>query len=417
MRASICIISSILFIASASSLFAETGRLESYLEFGRKGSSGLVEEEDLGDEFDYLKYNIKFSQKLKDDASYYVKYQHYKKDFDTLQGLSNNFDYAAVGLEAPLYSNDLYSVRIGPDFEFKDKDYNDAYDLNYDQFKLDFPITFKKEKDWTVRVNGGINSYHYPDAPKDQFKINSKINVTKKFLDERLEVAAFYKLQYIEREKIANRLERTCGGSFEFKLELPFVRTFEAGIEEGMDNTIIYEEREDSYDFRYFNWHLKTKHSFSDRIKTNFKYVNMTRQYADFDHNFGGFIFENNWSCRAFEIKDHTLDLKFTYFHKQFRFPYVSNPYNIHNDNVIPEIEFEKKRDWRFTASPEVRFYNFPARRSKDKNYYIFKLSMEKWLFKESFLVGFDYRYTFKNYRHLPDIIEDLFRIRAEYKF
>lgn len=409
----------ILFITvlMACPVFAQDNLLETYYEFGRKGASGLVDEEDLTDEFYYSKYNVKFSQKLKDNFSYSIKYQYYNKDYDTSENLDNNFHIAGVSLEELLYSKDTFSIKTGPDFEYKEKTYSDARNRNYEQIKFDLPFTFKKEADWTLKVTGGINSYHYPDAPTDQLKLNSKFEVSKKFFNEKLDISAFYKLQHIERQKIANRLERTFGGSFDLKIDSSLMKGFEGGFEEGMDNTIIYEEREDSFDFKYLSWYLKTKHAFFDRLKTTFKYADINRVYADFNHNFNGFLFENGWSLRAIETKESSLDLKFNYLHKQFRYPYVSNPFALHNNTISPEIEFAKKTDWKAYLGSDIKFYDFPAKRTNDKIYYVAKASIDKYLLKGDLAIGFDYRYTFKNFLHKLDITEDLFRFRANYKF
>ena len=414
MRIVILVTCLVLFAFTA---FALENVLDTYYEFGRKSSSGLVDEEDLTDEFYYSKYNIKFSQKISKPFSYYVKYQYYNKDFDTLENLDNNFHSSGIGIDATIYKKDGFSIKIGPDFEFKEKIYNDSPDLNYDQIKIDLPFIFKKEGDWTIKLIGGMNSYHYPDAPKDQLKFNSRIDVTKKFFDEKLEIYSFYKFQYIDREKIADRLERTYGASFDIKVNSQSVKSIGAGIEQGMDNTIIYEEREDSFDFKYFNWYLNIKYELFEKMKGAVKYTDLTRVYADLNHNFDGFMIENNWDTRAYETKDSTFDIKLGYLHKQFRYPYVSSPFAFHNNAISAEGEFTKKNDWRATIDSEVRFWDYPAKRMNDKIYYIEKIGIEKYFLKKDLTLGFDYRYTFKNFLHKLDITEYVFRFHVNYKF
>lgn len=400
-----------------SKVFAAESAVDTYYEFGRRSNQGLVDEEDLSDEFNLSKYNIKFSQKLKKDTSFYIKYQYYNKDYDTLENLDNIFNAVGLGFDAPLYSNGDFSIKTSPDFEFKEKTYQDSKNLDYEQIKFDLPLIFKKESDWVIKILGGINSYHYPDAPKDQLKLNSKLEVSKKLFDDKLDLSAFYKLQWIDREKIADRLERTYGASVALKVDSKFLKDIETGLEQGMDNTIIYEERDDSFDYKYLNWYLKTRHEFFDKLKAIVKYTDLTRNYADFNHNYDGFMLENGWEFRAHETKDSTLDLKLAYMHKQFRYPYVSNPFSFHNNNIFSEVEFTKKDDWRVTVGSDVRFYDYQARSANDKIYYIEKIGIEKYLLKKSLVVGLDYKNTFKNFLHKADIIEDLFRLRVNYKF
>lgn len=405
------------FLLLAHQAFATGGDLNTYFEFGRKGSSGLVEEEDLTDEFNYSKYDIKIAQDLSKQTSYSLRYQYYIKDFDTLQNLDNTFNLVSLGFDQVVYSKDKFSIKIAPDFDFKEKLYKNANTSNYDQIKADLPITFKQENDWWVKLTGGINSYHYPKAPKDQLKLNAKLEVSKDFFDDKLNILAFYKFQYIDRQKLEDRKETTYGASADMKLDQPFIKSIEAGVEKGMDNTIIYEEREDSYDYKFLNWFLKTKHVFGEKIKTSVKYGNMSRVYADFKDNFNGFAVENPWDVKVFETKDSTLNVRLTYLHKQFRYPYVSNPFAFHNDSVFSEMEFIKKDNWRVIGGADVRFYNYPAKRTNDKIYYIEKIAIEKYFLKKDLVLGFEYKNTYKNFLHKLAIIEDVFRFRATYKF
>jgi hypothetical protein len=406
------------FVAALSSAAAAfDSDLGTYFEFGRRGSSGLVDEEDLTDEFNYSRYNAKFSHKMRDDASYYVKYQYYQKNFDTLQNLNNNFQRAGLGFDTPLYANGDLSFRMGPDFEFKAKSYKNSTDLDYNQFKGDLPLTLKKEKDWTVKLTGGINAYQYPNAVTDQFKLNSKVEFSKKLFHEALEISAFYKFQHIVREKLPNRSENTVGASADLETGADPLKNIEAGFEHGMDNTIIYEEREDSYDFKYDKWYLKTSHVVSDRVKSEVKYTGLARNYSGFSHDYGGFMLANGWDLRVFHINDYKADIKFDYMHKQFRYPYTSNPYSLYCDMLYEEMTVAKTSDWKANLIFETKFYRFPAKRMNDKIYYIARIGLEKYLLRKSLIVGFDYRYTFKNFLHKLDIIEDVFRFRADWRF
>jgi len=221
---------------------------DTFYEFGRRGESGVVEEEDLTDEFYYEKYDIKFLQKLDAKTSYYIKYQYYHKDFDTLQNLDNNFHLFRFSLDTILYKKDDFSIKMGPDLELKEKIYKDSTNLDYNQIKFDLPFILKKEADWTIKAMAGINSYTYPNAPTDQFKMNARFDIAKKFFDERLEVATFYKYQYIERQKIANRLEQTYGGSVEVKLASPFIRAFVISPADSLGNVMqLCQERRGEY--------------------------------------------------------------------------------------------------------------------------------------------------------------------------
>lgn len=406
-----------MILVCAAPAYAAGSDIDTRFEFGKRGSNGLVEEEDLADEFTFSRYTAKFSQDVSPAISYYLKYQYYNKIFDTLEQLSNTFNTSRVSFDARLYARDGLLVKIGPDFEFKEKCYYETPSSNYDQIVFTLPVIIKKEGDWTVKATAGINSYHYPDAPKDQFKMNERIDVAKKLCNERLEVAAFLRYQEISRQKIDSRIERTSGASCEVAVDMPFLKSIKAGIEEGMDNTIIFEEREDSFDFKYFTWRVATHHILSKTVRTDCVYRNITRTYADFNHNFDGFMFENNTRIRFLDSGAMIADLRCYYLHKQFRYPYASNPYSMHNNTLLPQVECARKDDWKAYLGSELKFYDFPARRTNDKRYYRLVFGVEKLLFKKAVLVAFDYLYTFKNYLHKPDIIEDQFQIRVNYAF
>lgn len=407
----------VVMLSSASIVWAFDSSLDNYYEFGRRGAQAMVEEEDLSDEFDYYKYNVKFSQKYRNLASYYIRYQYYNKSYDNLENLSNSFNTAVFGMDTMIYSADDFSIKAGPDFELKRKTYKESANNDYNQYKIDLPITFKREDDWQVKVSGGINSYLYSNFPKNQFKINSRIDGYKKFLDENIKAGGFYKIQYIDRQKIADRFERTFGASLDMITGLPFFRSIEGGFEYGMDNTIIYEEREDSHDYKYLDWFIKTKFHVTEKIRAYVKYSDYTRSYADFNHNFNGFLIENGWDAKVFEINDYSMDMNLKYMHKQFRYPYVSSPFSFHNNNIVPEMEIRKKGDWKAIIGSDFKFYDYPAKRYNDKIYYVFKTGVEKYLFNKSFVASFDYKYVYKNFFHRMTITENVFRFGLKANF
>ncbi len=404
--------------SSPGTAYSKDGTIDSAFEFGRKGGSGLVDEEDLSDEIDYSKYRAKLSHKPDPRLSYDVLYEYYHKNYDTLDKLDNNFNTAGLGFDWLAYSKKPFSISIAPDFKFKEKVYPQNKSQNYTQIKFDLPLTFKQEDDWSVKLTNGINNFDYQSA-RDQFKYSAKVEARKEFLQKALILESFYKFQYITRDRINNRTDRyenTVGGSLEVRLKAPVVKSLEGGIESGMDNTIVEEEREDSYDYKYLKWYAKTKYELSDRVDCFAKYTWMGRNYTGFNHDFTGFMLENNITAKLFEVKETSGKLKVSYLHKQFRFPYVST-FDLHDNNVLGSFELSRKDDWSASVGEETRFYDYPARHVNDKIYYIVKASFDKYLYKKSFVIGCEYKNTFKNFLHKPDVIEDVYIIRAKWKF
>lgn len=80
-------------------------------------------------------------------------------------------------------------------------------------------------------------------------------------------------------------------------------------------------------------------------------------------------------------------------------------------------MELTKKGDWKAWLGEDTKFYRFDSNRLNDKIYYTAIFGCEKFFLKKDLSLGFEYLYTFKNYLHKTDITEDLFRIRANYKF
>lgn len=407
------------FLTLTPPLFAAENMLESSYEFGRREASGQVDEEDLVDEFDYSKYVAKATTKIDPKNSYYAKYQYYYKGYDTTVNLNNTYQAAGFGTDNIIYSRDGFSAKIGPDFQYKNKSYkNSPNNQSYDQIMFDIPFILKKEKDWTLKLTGGMNSYIYSYLPKNELRTNGKVDFSKKFMDEALTLSGFYKFQYVSRENRSDRYERNIGGSADVEFESPFIKGIEGGITHGMDNTkVAYDEREDSFDYNSVTWYGKMKAALFDIMKDTVKYSHYRRNYDDFKDNFDGNMVENTWSMRVLEKKDLTADLKVTYLYKQFRFVYVANPFSYYSNFITPELEFAKKDDWKAWMLEETKFYRFTARRGNDKIYYIAKLGCEKYFLKRDLSLGFEYRYTFKNFLHKSDIIENAFRIKANYRF
>lgn len=403
-------------LLSAQTALAGDSELETYYEFGRRSASGQVVEEDLKDYFDYYKGNVKLAGDLDRASSYRVKYQYYQKHYNNLENLNNIYNWYGLGYGQLIYSTDVFSIKIGPDFDYKAKNYSNSANNSYRQIRFDFPITFKRKDDWTIKLGSGINSYQYPNAPKSQFKSNVRIDVSKKFFDSTCELRAFYKYQYISRQKLLSRQEKTYGVSADTKIDNKILRNLEAGVEQGMDGTIEIEDREDSYDYKYFEWFIKGKYVVAELIRGSAKYAKLTRVYANFSDNYNGFLVDNSWSIKAFERGSLSLDLKAGYLHKQFRFPYASSPFSYYNNTLTQDAELEKKKDWKFILGADQKFYLFPSVRYNDKIYYTVKANFEKSI-KADFSVGFDYRYTYKNFLHKTAIIENAYRLHCVWKF
>ncbi len=392
--------------------------LKTNFDFGRRGLSGLIEEEDLKDEFDFSKYRIKFSQEVDKKFSYYVAHQLYIKDFDNFESLDNTSNSCGIGAGFLLYTCDKYSLSLRPDLKFKYKRYQDNSRQDYDQIKFKLPITVKRESDWTIKLTGGINSYEYLNLNRDEFRTSSKIDAKKEFLDNRLLVGAFYKFLHVDRERMEDRIERVCGGTFRVKLDhsLIFIRELELGIAKGLKNTIEEEEREDTYDYKFLRWCAKTKYDISEKMGGYTKYTDLNKDYVDFNHDFDGFIVDNSITYKIWKTKKDSSRLKAGYSHKQIGYPYVSS-LNLYKDSIGAEGRYTRRGDWKGSLGFETRFYRYPHKKTKDKIYYIATASIEKYLMKRSLLVGFVYRYTFKNYLHKIDITEDLYKIHATYRF
>jgi hypothetical protein len=312
---------------------------------------------------------------------------------------------------------DGFSFTLRPDFDYKAKRYPNKTSQDYNQIRCDLPVILKQESDWTIEVITGINSYEYLNAVKDEFKTKCGIDVKKQFLDGAFDVEAFYTYRYVHREKIADRIERLCGGSAKAKLECPLVKRVEMGLTEGSDNTKTEEEREDSYDYKFLNWYAKAEYGFAAGAVDGFtRYTRLNRVYADFNHDFNGYTLNNSLSYKFFEQGASSSKLKLEYFHKQIRFPYVSS-LHLYNNNIVSEMVFTRKDDWKASSAFETRFYKFPFRRTNDKIYYIVKFYAEKRLLKKDLTAGFEYKYTYKNFLHKSAITESAYKLNVTLKF
>lgn len=405
-----------IFITAVQIKASDNG-IDARFEFGRRGSSGLVEEEDLKDEFNFSRYTVRADREIDKKNSYYAAYQYYTKSFDTLKNNTNNLHLAGFGTDNIIYSSGEYWSKIGPDFEYRDKHYA-AADKSFDQLIFDIPFILKKDKDWSILFAGGINSFIFDSAPKNELRTSGKIEFTKKFMDEALTLEGFIRYRYVSRENRSDRYERNLGGSGELKVGSDFLKSISGGIEHGMDNTkIMYEEREDNYDYNFVTWYARAKVAFLNIFTDTVKYSHTRRNYDNFKDNFDGSTVENALSASIMEKGDLKAELKLEYKYKQYRFPYVSDPYSFHSHFIKPTMELLKKNDWKVWLGEDTKLYDYQANKFNNKIYYTAIFGCEKFFMKKDLVLGFEYLYTFKNFLHKIDITEDVFRIRASYKF
>ncbi len=116
------------------------------------------------------------------------------------------------------------SLELDFKLNYKEKRFNNTPKSEYDQILVTPGITYKKKDIYSVNFIFGLDNFDYLGAgEKDQLKIFSKIGGNKYFLEKKLMLTGFYKLENTEQEKInRKRRKQEISGGFDYIFDYEF---------------------------------------------------------------------------------------------------------------------------------------------------------------------------------------------------
>ncbi len=415
MKGAVFVIIGILLFCSLAE--AEDFVLSGYTEVGKRSTAEDYEEEDNDDDYTYRNYHFKLKQEVSDRLSYDISSFIYDKDYKSNNALDNisrifnsKWSYYPRKLEEE-------SLRLTLKLKYKEKRYNNSPANEYNQVMFSPALTFKQEDLYTIDLAGGIDNFDYLSAgEKDQLKFFGKIGAKRYFLEKKLLLTSSYKLETTKQEKEnRKRTKNNLSGGFDYKFEWPWVHHLTARGKWGQRDTKDDEDRDEDFDYEYWQYYAKTTHKIGKRLKTDLKYQYFKKDYltADLDHC--GFYIKNSWNYKIFDDKKNKISLIFLTQHKDVKYKIRSgNDYKKETAEI--KTTYQRKKNWRASASWQGNFYNYSDASNDKKRYYVV-LSGEKLFLGGDLALLLDLKYRYTDYDQKGDSETQAVRMAFKYKF
>lgn len=377
--------------------------ISSSYEFGERQITDLIENRDSLDNFDYFKYRLRIKQDIKNSFNYNISYIRQKRDYETRDSLDSMANEYKLGLNFLL--SELTQLQAG--LGHKEKHYKNTPSSEYNRDALNINLKHKLNPALSFGFDLGIINYDYlQDSTSSQHKIHAGINAACLFLDKRLNLGGFYRLQSVDQKgNKADRSEQIIGADINYKFNLKYLKTVGLTLEHGRDDTKEIEERDDNLRYRYTKWALKSNHPLSERLDTSFRYGHNRRDYFDSTSDYRGWFLENETDYEIFTSKQSALASSVKSEHKETDY-HLDDLLNYLKDSLGIELAYSRKKNYKIIPSFTFSQYNYPANLNHKEKDYLTEIELIKELNRPDAKLKVKYAYKFRDFRYTSDAVQ-----------
>ncbi len=405
-----------LFCIAARPAAAADCRLSSSWETGKISTSDILEEEDVSADLTYYKYRFGMKSKLSSNLSLGLDNTYYRKRYEGQSALSNHSNTSSIALDYLPGDKNLFTpAKLTFRYINREKYYEQATKDRYKQNKAEFGAVFEKDKDWRAAFESGVNtlSYHLANGNNEtQSYINTDIK--KELFNKKLTLGALSRIKHIARTHRADRDQYIWGTQAAYKPGLAFFKEISASIQKGKMETVDEDDRDDTYDFNYTSWQVKSTHPLLDSLETSLKYQRTKREYDGANYSWKRKLFENTSRYTLIDNKETELSLNLRIYHKRIDFLAMNNM-DFEKNSAALEWKLNRKKDYKLSGGFGWNRKQYPLSPLKDRDAYSWKASLEKTIC--DFVLSLDYKHELKEYDYAHDRTYDVFKCGVEYRF
>ena len=405
-----------LFCFAVLPAMAQNTKVNTSWETGKISTSEILEEEDISADLTYNKYRFGLKQELGHQLTLGLDNSYYRKDYEGQSALSNHSNTSSVSLNYLPKSEDLFvPSKLSLKYLNREKYYEHLTQDRYTQNRAEFGAVFEKEKDWRVGLETGFNNLNYHLASsKNETQSYLNTDIKKLLFQQRLALSALSKVKHAERGHKSDRNQYIWGTEASYKLDLPYFKEISASMQKGQMETVDEDDRDDSFDFRYSAWQVKSRHPLLERLETSLRYQRMKREYDGANYGWKRTLFENTNQYKIIDTKATDLSLNLKIYHKKIDFLALKNM-NFDKNSAALEFKLNQKGDYKLTGSFGWNRKEYPLSPLKDRDAYTWKASLEKTI--SNFMLSLDYKHELKNYDFTHDRTYDVFKCGLECVF
>jgi len=398
-------------------VWADNFTFSGYTEIGTRSTAEDYEEEDTDDDYSYQNYHLKFEQEVYSRLNYDISSFVYKKDYKSKDSLDNIFRLFKMSGSYYLRKFKEESLKLDVRLNYKEKRYKNTPGSEYDQLSVAPTFKFEKKDFYTIDLTTGIDNYDYlVKSINDQFKIFGKIGADRYFLDKKLMLTSSYKIEQLEKKNIdRQRTKHEFMAGFDYLFDFPWLYKITTRVGWGQRDTKQDEERDEDFDYEYWQYYTKTEHRINPKLKTDLKYQYFKKDYINSNLDHSGFYIQNSWDYEILDNEKQKIWLDFVLEHKDVDYTLKADN-NYKKETTEFKANYQRKKNWKVSAALEGSAYDFNDS-SNDKKRYYAKLSGEKLFFKGDLLLSLDLKYKFTDYEQDNDKNQKAVRLAFKYKF
>jgi hypothetical protein len=409
----------IVWLISITPALALSNKVSTTFETGERSSTDTIDDRDLSGNLDFYRYHLRLDHEVSKSTKYNFSYEHYIKDYETVDNFDSTSDQWNFGLEHTFENFKLSPLKVSLDAGFKNKDYKNSPSSDYERSNATIGLGYKNEDLWALSWENGFINYDYVKSGEDQLKLFTQLSGWVKFINGRLKINPSYKFQNVDKEHGGNdRSENTVKLASSYKVALPYFSSLAGTYTIGKNDTKDSEDedRDDDVSFKYAKWHVNTAHPLLDNIDTNFKYGRTQRAYYDSNNNYKNWFIENKTDIKLHDDKSKKINLSINSEHKEGDYDVVDTLRYTKNA-AGAKLSYAVKNNWELSPSFTFKKYDYPASPAKNENQYVAKLEFEKKLLDQNLELKLTYSHSWKDYRYKSNITLWVLKAGVAYKF
>ncbi len=393
----------LLLCAITSAHASNIGSTKIYYNTGKKSQTSGIEERDLGGYFSYYKYGTRITAEPTEGFSYGIRLEDYHKDFDTKRDdLDNRTNLYSAYFSMPIHKTDEVSVALDTNYRLRTKRYKNSPSDEYDNNNVSAGINITKNKNYALKVSGGIKDYDYiKDHDSDQLKSFFKIAPRIKAFKQRLSLSGYYRRDLVDQTDNKKDYSEDCVSvRTAYDIGKPILDKVSGHFGYGRNDTRDdNEDREDNLRYEYQLWDVAIYSKPFKNIEGNIRYGQKHRKYFTSIDGYDNWYIDKNTKIRLLSKDSFSVDMLLGGFHKETKF-FQNEALSYNKNSFSAGFSMVKRSDFSIKPSFKYTRYKYPPLSTNNQKTYVLKFDTKKYIGSTDKALEAGYWYEWKNYEY-----------------
>lgn len=410
-------LSVILLLAFPALAWSDDFSLGGYVEMGKKSTAEDYEEEDTDDDYAYRNYHLQFEQRISSRLNYDLSSFLYNKDYQSKDSLDNISRIFKTSWSYQIKKSKERSLELGLGLRYKQKRYHNSPKDEYDQLVFSPSLTYEKENLYRMDLDLGVDDFEYSkEENKDQTNFFGRIGGKRYLANKRLMLISTYRIEEARQKRInRGRIKHEITAGLDYVPRTALVRQITIRGSWGSRDTKEDDQRDQDYDYRYWQYYVKAEQEVGPKLDTYLKYQYFKKDYVASDLDHSGFLALGGLDYSIIETGKQKVWLE-----AELEFKHVDYTQKASGDYDKSRVEvglsYQKKKDFKVSSRLQVNDYQYSCL-SNDKKRYYWLFSGEKMLEDGHLVLSVDFKYRYTDYRQKYDGEQTGLRSTLEYRF